>query len=81
MQRALFARAMLQDAQLILLDEPFNAVDERTVTDLLVLIKAWVAEGARCLPSCMTISWCGSIFPRPCSSRGVSWALVRQPMS
>ncbi|OAE41825.1 zinc ABC transporter ATP-binding protein AztA [Agrobacterium tumefaciens] len=45
MQRALFARAMLQDAQLILLDEPFNAVDERTVTDLLVLIKAWVAEG------------------------------------
>lgn len=45
MQRALFARAMLQDAQLILLDEPFNAVDERTVTDLLVLIKAWVAQG------------------------------------
>ncbi|MGG2474734.1 ATP-binding cassette domain-containing protein, partial [Rhizobium sp. BR5] len=45
MQRALFARAMLQDAQLILLDEPFNAVDERTVTDLIVLIKAWVAEG------------------------------------
>lgn len=45
MQRALFARAMLQDAQLILLDEPFNAVDERTVSDLLVLIKAWVAEG------------------------------------
>lgn len=36
---------MLQDAQLILLDEPFNAVDERTVADLMVLIKAWVAEG------------------------------------
>ncbi len=45
MQRALFARAMLQDAQLILLDEPFNAVDERTVCDLMVLIKTWVAEG------------------------------------
>ncbi|MGC4389209.1 zinc ABC transporter ATP-binding protein AztA [Agrobacterium sp. M50-1] len=45
MQRALFARAMLQDAQLILLDEPFNAVDERTVADLMVLIKSWVAEG------------------------------------
>ena len=45
MQRALFARAMLQDAQLILLDEPFNAVDERTVSDLMVLIKSWVAEG------------------------------------
>lgn len=45
LQRALFARAMLQDAQLILLDEPFNAVDERTVSDLLAMIEAWVAEG------------------------------------
>ncbi len=45
MQRALFARAMLQDAQLILLDEPFNAVDEKTVADLMVMIKSWVAEG------------------------------------
>ncbi|WP_234781878.1 zinc ABC transporter ATP-binding protein AztA [Sinorhizobium saheli] len=45
MQRALFARTMLQNADLILLDEPFNAVDERTVGDLLCLIKEWAAEG------------------------------------
>ncbi len=45
MQRALFARTMLQDADLILLDEPFNAVDGRTVEDLLLLVKRWVAEG------------------------------------
>ncbi|SMD17692.1 zinc ABC transporter ATP-binding protein AztA [Rhizobium sp. RU36D] len=45
MQRALFARTMLQDADLILLDEPFNAVDDRTISDLITLIKAWVAEG------------------------------------
>jgi zinc/manganese transport system ATP-binding protein len=45
MQRALFARAMLQDAELILLDEPFNAVDQRTITDLVLLMKRWVAEG------------------------------------
>lgn len=45
MQRALFARTMLQDADLILLDEPFNAVDGRTVEDLVVLVKRWVAEG------------------------------------
>ncbi|MGF9695150.1 zinc ABC transporter ATP-binding protein AztA [Rhizobium sp. 0TCS1.26] len=45
MQRTLFARAMLQDTDLILLDEPFNAVDDRTITDLITLIKAWVAEG------------------------------------
>jgi zinc/manganese transport system ATP-binding protein len=45
MQRALFARTMLQDADLILLDEPFNAIDERTIRDLIGLIKDWVAEG------------------------------------
>jgi zinc/manganese transport system ATP-binding protein len=45
MQRALFARTMLQDADLILLDEPFNAVDERTIRDLIALIKQWAAEG------------------------------------
>ncbi|PYE94075.1 zinc/manganese transport system ATP-binding protein [Rhizobium sp. PP-F2F-G38] len=45
MQRALFARTMLQDADLILLDEPFNAVDERTVRDLLALIRQWGDEG------------------------------------
>jgi len=45
MQRALFARTMLQDADLILLDEPFNAVDARTIADLIALVKGWVGEG------------------------------------
>lgn len=44
-QRALFARVLLQDAQLILLDEPFNAVDTRTVEHLVSLIDGWRAEG------------------------------------
>ncbi|MCE9524135.1 MAG: metal ABC transporter ATP-binding protein [Alphaproteobacteria bacterium] len=43
-QRALFARLIMQDASIILLDEPFAAVDEATTTDLLGLIKAWHAE-------------------------------------
>jgi len=45
MQRALFARALLQNADLILLDEPFNAVDSRTVDHLLALIAQWRREG------------------------------------
>ena len=44
-QRLLFARLMLQDAPVILLDEPFSAIDERTVTDLLALIARWHGEG------------------------------------
>lgn len=45
LQRALFARVLIQDATLILLDEPFNAVDARTVNDLVFLIKRWQSEG------------------------------------
>jgi zinc/manganese transport system ATP-binding protein len=44
LQRALFARVLVQDADLILLDEPFNAIDTRTVTDLIGLIKRWHGE-------------------------------------
>lgn len=44
LQRALFARVLLQDADLILLDEPFNAIDTKTVGDLIALIKRWSDE-------------------------------------
>jgi zinc/manganese transport system ATP-binding protein len=44
-QRLLFARLLLQDAPVILLDEPFSAIDERTVGDLVALIARWHGEG------------------------------------
>jgi len=44
-QRVLFARILTQDARLILLDEPFNAVDARTTHDLLQLVARWREEG------------------------------------
>jgi zinc/manganese transport system ATP-binding protein len=44
LQRALFARVMLQDARVILLDEPFTAIDARTVADLLHLVQHWHGE-------------------------------------
>jgi zinc/manganese transport system ATP-binding protein len=44
-QRALFARLLLQDAAVILLDEPFAAVDERASEDLLRLMRRWHQEG------------------------------------
>jgi zinc/manganese transport system ATP-binding protein len=45
MQRALFARVLLQDAPIVLLDEPFTAIDERTVHDLIHLVAHWHQEG------------------------------------
>lgn len=45
LQRVLFARLIVQDADLLLLDEPFNAVDAYTIEDLMRLIVSWQAEG------------------------------------
>jgi zinc/manganese transport system ATP-binding protein len=45
MQRVLFARVLLQNARLIVLDEPFNAIDSKTTADLLALVKRWHGEG------------------------------------
>ncbi len=43
-QRVLFARLLLQDADLVLLDEPFAAIDAKTVVDLMALIQRWRDE-------------------------------------
>lgn len=44
-QRVLFARMIAQDADLLLLDEPFAAVDEPARADLLRLIQGWSKAG------------------------------------
>lgn len=41
LQRSLFARVLLQDQPVILLDEPFNAIDAKTLSDLTQVIKQW----------------------------------------
>ncbi|CAO3411231.1 metal ABC transporter ATP-binding protein [Azospirillum largimobile] len=43
-QRVLFARMLLEDARLILLDEPFTAIDARTTADLLEVVRRWHGE-------------------------------------
>ncbi|MDO6686676.1 MULTISPECIES: metal ABC transporter ATP-binding protein [unclassified Agarivorans] len=46
LQRALFARMLLQRSKLLLLDEPFNGVDEATVSVLLDQLKRCQENGA-----------------------------------
>lgn len=41
LQRVLFARLLVQDAQLILLDEPFSGIDAKTTASLLQLVQQW----------------------------------------
>ena len=47
LQRARFARAMIQDAPLMILDEPFSAVDQRREAKLLDLISTWAKDEGR----------------------------------
>jgi zinc/manganese transport system ATP-binding protein len=44
-QRALFARLLMQDADVILLDEPFASLDESTTEDLQHFLERWQREG------------------------------------
>ncbi len=45
LQRALFARVMVQEAELVLLDEPFTGIDARAAEDLAELMAGWPAQG------------------------------------
>ena len=62
-QRLLFARVLLQDARLIVLDEPFNAIDFRTAADLLALVKRWHDEGRTVLAALHDMDLVRTHFP------------------
>jgi zinc/manganese transport system ATP-binding protein len=63
MQRMLFARVLLQDARLIVLDEPFNAIDTKTSADLLALVKRWHGEGRTVLAALHDMELVRDHFP------------------
>ena len=63
MQRMLFARVLLQDARLIVLDEPFNAIDAKTSADLLALVKRWHGEGRTVLAALHVMELVRDHFP------------------
>ena len=44
-QRVLFARLLVQNAPVLLLDEPFTALDSRTAAEMLELVQRWHGEG------------------------------------
>ena len=62
-QRLLFARMLVQDADLILLDEPFNAVDARTAADLLAMMQRWHGEGRTVVAVLHDLDLVRSAFP------------------
>ena len=82
LQRTLFARVLLQDAPLILLDEPFNAIDSRTVADLIALIRRWHGEERTILVVLHDLELVREHFPRTLllARRPVAWGETRETL-
>jgi zinc/manganese transport system ATP-binding protein len=63
-QRVLFARLLLQDCPVILLDEPFTAIDTRTTADLLDVVQRWHAENRTIIAVLHNFEQVRSYFPK-----------------
>ena len=74
MQRMLFARLLLQDARVIVLDEPFNAIDTKTCADLLALVRRWHGEERTILSAMHDLDLVKANFPE-------TLLLAREPVA
>jgi zinc/manganese transport system ATP-binding protein len=70
----LFARLLLQDARVIVLDEPFNAIDMKTSADLLALVQRWHSEQRTVLAALHDIDLVRANFPE-------TLLLAREPVA
>lgn len=74
MQRTLFARLLLQDARVILLDEPFTAIDTKTTADLLAIVGHWHGEQRTVLAALHDLDMVKANFPE-------ALLLAREPVA
>ena len=83
MQRTLFARLLLQDADLIVLDEPFNAIDTKTCADLLDLVRRWHRERRTVLAALHDIDLVQTSFPQALllARTPVAWGPTREVLT
>jgi len=82
-QRMLFARVLLQDARLIVLDEPFNAVDARTAADLLEVVRQWHREHRTVLAALHDLELVKASFPETLllARSAVAWGATAQVLT
>ena len=83
MQRMLFARLLLQDARVIVLDEPFNAVDAKTSADLFELVQRWHTEQRTVLTALHDIDFVRNNFPETLllAREPVAWGETKQVLT
>ena len=83
MQRTLFARLLLQDARVIVLDEPFNAIDAKTAADLCDLVMRWHAEKRTVIAALHDLDLVKSLFPEALllAREPVAWGATRDVLT
>jgi len=74
-QRLRLAQLIARDAQLILLDEPFNAVDESFRATLIEMLHAWQQEGRTVLVALHDLALARALFPETLllANRVLAW--------
>jgi zinc/manganese transport system ATP-binding protein len=82
-QRTLFARLLLQQAKLILLDEPFNALDSNTTIDLLRLLRGWHDEKRTVICVLHDLNLAQEHFPETLvlGREAIAWGATAQTLS
>lgn len=82
-QRVLFARLLLQDAPVIILDEPFTAIDARTTRDLLDLVRRWHGEQRTIIAVLHDFDQVRANFPRALllAREQIAWGATADAMS
>ncbi len=82
-QRVLFARLLLQDCPVILLDEPFTAIDARTTADLLEVIQRWHGENRTVIAVLHNFDQVRSHFPQTLllAREAIGWGVTADVMT
>jgi zinc/manganese transport system ATP-binding protein len=82
-QRALFARLMLAQSPVVLLDEPFAGIDEQTTRDLVALVTAWPAQGRTVIAVLHDLQQIEAHFPQTLllARECVAWGPTREVLT
>ena len=83
LQRVLFARLIVQDAPVILLDEPFSALDAATTRDLLAVVSGWHLQGRTVIAVLHDLDMVRTYFPQTVlmARELVSWGATAEVLT
>jgi zinc/manganese transport system ATP-binding protein len=82
-QRMLFARLLIQNARVIVLDEPFSAIDGKTTADLMQLVRRWHQERRTVIAATHDTELVRTHFPHTLllAREPVAWGATREVLT